>query len=160
MDDMCLVLHGQEPSDFRTKLTEGTSEEDILKIVNRLLLAVVIDKYACVDRLRLQTSGLVSKLIEAVARKSDPDEWTSQLVTTCYLLDNQHGFRISTERLTRETMGFSEDEDRPQRVPSSIMPDGIKGLSEGFSGMDAAWNVVEEAMSGICLECIRAGNGL
>ncbi|UJO20312.1 uncharacterized protein CLAFUR5_10010 [Fulvia fulva] len=126
MEDLCLLLHGQEPTGFRNAMTKDASADAVVASVNRILsLAVAIDKYDCVGRLRLQCSGLLFEWLEACGQKPEPERWLAQLVTASYLLDNKHVFRITAERITKETLKLPNDKDWPTAVPRKMMPERV-----------------------------------
>lgn len=97
MSDMCNLLHLRDVPELQVCEPE--------RIV---ALAVVIDKYCCVDALRLAMQGLVSDALEDECGQADPS-YTIQIATAAYLLNQRRAFTIATRlMLLHSTTQFSE----------------------------------------------------
>ncbi|KAK5169516.1 uncharacterized protein LTR77_005492 [Saxophila tyrrhenica] len=87
VSDMCHMLHSKTVHKYLT----GASAATILE------LAITIDKYACVDALRMQAHAILLGNLDLYA---DLDLATNgQRMVAAYLLDNSRAFRLSTGRL-------------------------------------------------------------
>lgn len=97
MSDMCNLLHLKHPPALQTCGPERI-----------LALAVVIDKYCCVDSLRLASQGLLHDA-PADAKGQKDAAYTIHIATAAYLLDQQRAFDIATRlMLEHSTTQFSD----------------------------------------------------
>lgn len=91
MSDMCRLLHGKYVEGFLR--TPGTDRI--------LAFAIVVDKYACADALRLQSQAI---LYANLHHFTHPDfERFGRQIAAAYLLDHSLLFTFFTRRLIQET---------------------------------------------------------
>lgn len=127
MEDLCMLLHGQEPDNISTNQKTTYSKKRLYKITCRLLnLAIVIDKYGCATHLKLPGAALIYDCLDLLqAQPRSTAKCMAVMVATSYLLDSERCFRISTERFTRE---YTQTNDAwLQKGYEDVIPDSIRG---------------------------------
>ena len=93
MSEMCNIMHFK-PAMVSPKQNRSKS---------LLALAVVVDKYACVHSLRLQSQGLVLRYFDEFRRNEVMPLY--RMAAASYLLDEPMVFRLATQRLVTHTNG-------------------------------------------------------
>ena len=117
MVDMCGLLHGDEMAE----LYAPAASERLLH------LAVVVDKYAFVDRLRPHTTAMLFSYLD---EHQDPDHkntYLDQLLAAAYLFHNQRCFRVISKRHMLETT-LSQG-TWPEQLSRDVLPERIMGKS-------------------------------
>ncbi|KAK3647992.1 hypothetical protein LTR56_007692 [Elasticomyces elasticus] len=112
MADMCRLLHGQ----CAPKLEGLVSVEKIYR------LAVAVDKYACVQRLRLHGQALLLGYLEMHDRAGHTD--LGRAAAAALLFQHSRAFSNATKRLVMETTGCFTDfftKDFAHVIPPAVL---------------------------------------
>ncbi|EME41184.1 hypothetical protein DOTSEDRAFT_55082 [Dothistroma septosporum NZE10] len=113
IQDLCGLLHGEEMAEL---YAPATSE--------RLLhLAVVVDKYDCVSRLRPHTSAMLFTFLDVHQQQELDNKYLDHILAAAYLFDHSICFKIISKRLMLETI--TSRAHWPGEIPEDVLPERI-----------------------------------